>query len=130
MGSNTLLVVGGSGFVGRHVVNRLVSQAYRVLVPTRKRDRARELFLLPTVDVIECDVGDATVLARLAIGTDAVINLAGLLNETRAQTFDRVHVQLTREVIAACRAAGVRRLLHMGPLPADPGGPDREPPTQ
>lgn len=125
MGSNTILVVGGSGFVGRHVVNRLVSQAYRVLVPTRRRDRARHLFLLPTVDVIECDVADPTVLARLALGTDAVINLTGILNETGKETFDRVHVELTREIVTACRGAGVRRLLHMSALHANPDGPSR-----
>jgi len=118
MGSNTILVVGGSGFVGRHVINRLVSQAYRVLVPTRKRDRARHLFLLPTVDVIQCDVGDPTVLARLAIGTEAVINLTGILNETRHETFDRVHVELTQKIVTACHGAGVRRLLHMSALHA------------
>ncbi|HZQ60757.1 MAG TPA: complex I NDUFA9 subunit family protein [Casimicrobiaceae bacterium] len=125
MGTNTILVVGGSGFVGRHVVNRLVSQAYRVLVPTRKRDRARALFLLPTVDVIECDVGDPTVLARLATSADAVINLTGILHETRQGTFDRVHIELTREIVTACRGAGVRRLLHMSALHADPDGPSR-----
>lgn len=125
MATNTILMVGGSGFIGRHVVNRLVAQGYRVLVPTRRRDRARHLFLLPTVDVIETDVGDATVLGRLAAGVDAVINLSGILNETRQQTFDEVHVELTRKIVAACDAGGVRRLLHMSALHADPQGPSR-----
>jgi len=125
MCSNTILVVGGSGFVGRHVINRLVDRAYRVLVPTRRRDRARHLFLLPTVEVIQCDVGDPTVLARLATEVDAVINLTGIINETRRETFDKVHVDFTREIVTACRAAGVRRLLHMSALNADPDGPSR-----
>ena len=125
MGTNTILVVGGSGFVGRYVISRLVDRAYRVLVPTRRRDRARHLFLLPTVDVIECDVGDPTVIARLAVEADAVINLSGILNETRSGTFDRVHVELTREIVNACHGAGVRRLLHMSALNADPDGPSR-----
>lgn len=125
MASNTLLLVGGSGFVGRHLVNRLVSQGYRVLVPTRQRDRARHLFLLPTVDVIETDVGDPTVLGRLATGVDAVINLSGIIAESGALTFDRVHVELTRNVVTACRAGGVRRLLHMSALNADSEGPSR-----
>ena len=125
MGTNTLLVVGGAGFIGRHVINRFVAQGYRVLVPTRRRDRARHLFLLPTVDVIETDVGDPTVLARLATGVDAVVNLAGILHESRGQTFQRVHVDLAREVIEACRAGGVRRLLHMSALHADPDAPSR-----
>ncbi|MDQ6619492.1 MAG: complex I NDUFA9 subunit family protein [Pseudomonadota bacterium] len=125
MGFNTVLVVGGTGFVGRHLVSRLVAQAYRVLVPTRRRDGARYLYPLPTVDIIECDVGDPTVLARLALRVDAVVNLTGILNETRTDTFDRVHVELTREVVAACHAAGVTRLLHMSALNADAQGPSR-----
>jgi NADH dehydrogenase len=125
MASNSILIVGGAGFVGRYVINRLVAQGYRLLVPTRRRDRARHLFLLPTVDVIETDVGDPTVLARLATGVDAVINLAGILHETRGQTFASVHVDIPRKVVEACRAAGVRRLLHMSALHADPDGPSR-----
>ncbi len=125
MGTNTVLIVGGSGFVGRYVVNRLVAQGCRVLVPTRRRDRARHLFLLPTVDVIETDVGDPAVLARLAAGVDAVINLSGILHETREQTFQAVHVDLARKVVEACKAGGVRRLLHMSALHADPAGPSR-----
>lgn len=123
MPASSVLVIGGGGFVGRYVVNRLVSQGYRVLVPTRRRDRARHLFLLPTVDVIETDPGDPTVLARLATGTEAVVNLAGILHETRTQTFADVHVELPRKIVAACKAAGVRRLLHMSALHADPQGP-------
>jgi NADH dehydrogenase len=125
MATNSVLVVGGAGFVGRHVVNRLVAEGYRVLVPTRARDRARHLFLLPTVDVIETDVGDPAVLARLATGAGAVINLAGIISESGTQTFDRVHVDVTREEIAACKAGGVRRLLHMSALNADRNGPSR-----
>lgn len=123
MAIQTILMVGGSGFVGRHVANRLVDQGYRVLVPTRRRDRARHLFLLPTVEVIETDVGDTVALGRLASRADAVINLAGILNESGGQTFAGVHVELTRKVVAACHAGGVRRLLHMSALNADPAGP-------
>ncbi len=125
MPTNTVLVVGGAGFVGRYVVNRLVSEGYRVLVPTRSRERARHLFLLPTVDIVETDVGDPTALGRLASGAGAVINLVGIISEAGTQTFDRVHVDMTRQVIAACKAGGVRRLLHMSALNADRNGPSR-----
>ena len=125
MATNIVLIVGGSGFVGRYVINRLVAQGHRVLVPTRHRDRARHLFLLPTVDVIETDVGDPTVLARLASGVDAVINLSGILHETRQQSFQVVHVELARTIVEVCKAGGVRRLLHMSALHADAEGPSR-----
>jgi NADH dehydrogenase len=125
MAGGTILVVGGAGFVGRHIVGRLVGDDWRVVVPTRRRDNAQHLHVLPTVDVVETDVGDAPVLARLAQGVTAVVNLAGILNETGGQTFAKVHVELTRNVIAACKAAGVRRLIQMSALHADPAGPSR-----
>jgi len=121
----TALVVGGSGYVGRYVVNRLVAEDWRVVVPTRRRDNARHLFLLPTVDVVEADVNAPAELARLARGASAIVNLVGILNEAGGQTFARAHVELPANVIAACRSAGVRRLVHMSALNADPAGPSR-----
>jgi len=122
---NTVLVLGGSGFVGRHLVARLVDDSYRVVVPTRRREYARHLILLPTVEVINADIHDPPTLARLARGAAAVVNLVGILNETGRETFARAHVELAAKVIAACRAAGVSRLLHMSALNADPAGPSR-----
>jgi NADH dehydrogenase len=123
--SPSILVVGGSGFVGRYVVHRLVNAGYRVVVPTRRRDNARHLFLLPTVQVVEADVGDAATLDRLVAGSAAVVNLVGILNEGGAETFARAHVDVPANIIAACRSAGVRRFLQMSALNADPAGPSR-----
>jgi len=125
MAARTVLVVGGTGFVGRHLVCRLVAAGWRVLVVTRRRDRARHLFMLPTVDVVEADAADAAVLARLAAGAAAVVNLTGIINETKSATFAEAHVAITRNAIAACHAGGVRRLLQMSALNADPAGPSR-----
>ncbi len=119
----TVLVVGGSGFVGGHIVNRLAAVGDRVVVPTRRRDNARGLFLLPTVNVVETDVGDPRSLPRLAEGADAVVNLVGILNESGGATFSRAHVEVTRNAIAACKAAGVRRFVHMSALNASADGP-------
>ena len=124
MGCN-VLVLGGSGFVGRHVVPKLVAAGHRVVVPTRARDRARSLFLLPTCTVVEADIHDRAALARLVRGTDAVVNLVGILHESGRETFARAHVELPRNVVAACRDAGVRRLVHMSALNAAPDGPSR-----
>jgi Predicted nucleoside-diphosphate-sugar epimerases len=125
MNGKTIVVLGGSGFVGRHLVSRLVADGNRVVVPTRSRERARHLILLPTVDVIEADVHDPVVLARLVRGAAAAVNLVGILNESRSGDFDRVHVELPRKLIAACRDRAVPRLLHMSALNADPRGPSR-----
>jgi uncharacterized protein YbjT (DUF2867 family) len=125
MSGGTILVVGGAGFVGRHLVSRLVGDDWRVIVPTRRRDNAQHLHVLPTVDVVEVDVGNAPGLARLAQGATAVVNLVGILNEAGGQTFAKVHVELTRNVVAACKASGVTRLIQMSALHADPAGPSR-----
>ncbi len=125
MAAETVLVVGGSGFVGRHVVNRLVAGGHSVVVPTRRPVNANPLKLLPTVDIVECDVNRPGVLARLAERASAVINLVGILNESGAATFAQAHVELPRSIVAACVAARVRRLVHMSALNADPAGPSR-----
>ena len=122
---STVLVVGGSGFVGRHIVPRLVTAGHRVVVPTRRRDNARHLFLLPTVQVVEADAGDPATLRHLLDGCAAVVNLVGILNESSGETFDRAHVEVPANIVAACHAAGVRRFLQMSALNADPAGPSR-----
>jgi len=125
MADQAILVVGGSGFVGRYVVNRLAAEGRRVVVPTRRRGSAQHLRVLPTVSVVEADVNRAPELVRLAQRAEAVINLVGILNETGGETFARAHVELSQNVIAACRSAGVARLVHMSALNADPAGPSR-----
>ncbi|HTQ01119.1 MAG TPA: complex I NDUFA9 subunit family protein [Casimicrobiaceae bacterium] len=125
MGPKRIVVLGGGGFVGRHVVARLVAADYRVVVPTRRRESAKHLILLPTVDVVEADVHDENVLSRLFADAAAVVNLVGIIHEDGADTFERVHVELPRKVIAACRAAGVARLLHMSALGASADAPSK-----
>jgi len=122
-----ILVIGGSGFVGRHVVNRLVGRGLKVTVPTRRRAAAAYLITLPTVDVVEADVHDDAALDQLLTGHDAVINLVGILQGSRGTPygpeFARAHVELPRRVVARCPAHGVRRYVHMSALGADSKGP-------
>jgi NADH dehydrogenase len=132
--ASNVLVVGGSGFVGRHLVAALAARGCLVTVPARRRERAKHLFLLPTVEVVEADVKQPGVLAQLTAGCDTVINLAGVLHSRRGRRdergpndygpdFAQVHVELAQAVVNACRAAGVKRLLHMSALGADPKAP-------
>ena len=111
-------VLGGSGFVGSSLVERLDEAGYQVKVLTRRRDRAKHLFLLPKVQVVECDVMDDVALAREISGSDAVINLIGILHESGKLSFDSVHHQLPSRLVNICRKHGVRRLLHMSALQA------------
>jgi NADH dehydrogenase len=114
-----VLVLGGSGFLGRHVVHQLAERGMQVRVPTRNRERAKQLILLPTVDVLEADVHDPATLDRLVGAADAVVNLIGILHGD----FQRAHVQLPRQIIEACHRHGVRRLVHVSALQADPAAP-------
>jgi NADH dehydrogenase len=124
---NKILVIGGAGFVGRHIVARLVGQGLRVTVPTRHRSRAGHLILLPTVEVVESDVGNDDALDLLLRDHDAVINLVGILQGSRGtpygREFARAHVELPKRIVAGCARHGVRRYLHMSALGADPKGP-------
>ncbi len=120
-----VLVLGGSGFIGRHLVARLAAAGHRVTVLTRRRAAARHLILLPTVDVVEGDPYDRGTLTRLAVPATAAVNLVGVLHEGGGRTFARAHVDLPRLLLDACAASGVRRVLHMSALHADPAGPSR-----
>ncbi len=112
-----ILVLGGTGFVGRAVCERLVRRRSdgRIVVPTRRRPHGSDLLPLPTVVLQGADVHDESQLQRLVAGCDAVIHLVAILHGS-AEAFDRVHVQLPRKLAAACRAAGVRRLVHVSAL--------------
>jgi uncharacterized protein YbjT (DUF2867 family) len=119
MKKHTICILGGSGFVGQHLVNHLAAAGHRIRVPTRHRERHRELLVLPTADIINADINDETALARLFDGCDTVINLVAVLNESRRATFRDMHVELPRRIVRTCRRAGITRLLHMSALNAD-----------
>ncbi|HEX2531292.1 MAG TPA: complex I NDUFA9 subunit family protein [Burkholderiaceae bacterium] len=123
-----VLVLGGSGFIGSHVIAKLSDSGRRVIVPTRHYESAKHLAVLPAVeDVVEADIHDDAVLNRLMIGIDAVINLVGILHSRPGQPygpdFAKAHVELPHRVVAACAANGVKRYLHMSALGAGENAP-------
>jgi NADH dehydrogenase len=122
-----ICVIGGSGFIGRHIVSMLAEQGQSVVVPTRGRERAKHLIILPTVDVVQANVYDQATLSRLFAGCDAVINLVGILHGKSGTPygpdFARAHVDLPRAIAAACIAVGVPRLVHMSALCAASNAP-------
>jgi len=122
MRHQNVVVLGGSGFIGASLVNRLVQDGRNVRVPVRRLAKARHLLIHSTVDVVETNLGDEASLAAMLRGQDAVINLVGIL-QGRAEDFERAHVELTRRVLAACATVGVRRYQHMSALGADASGP-------
>lgn len=121
-----ILVIGGSGFIGRYLIGRLVKADHRIDVPTRRLPSARELFVYPTVTVMERDIHDDAELDSLVVGMDAVINLVGILHSAPGNPygadFARAHVELPRRIAQACVRHGVRRLLHVSALGASASG--------
>jgi NADH dehydrogenase len=116
-----LVVLGGSGFVGAHLIPRLAADGHRILLLSRNRELQRALSVLPTVRTRSVDVYDGNALRRQFEGADAVINLVGILNPQGRHSFQRAHVELAQRVIGACQAAQVTRLHHMSALKAGQG---------
>ena len=128
MNPKNVLLIGGSGFVGGLIANRLSERGIHVTIPTRRRDNTKRLILLPTVDMVDADVHDPRMLASLMRGVDAVINLVGILHDGDSSApygkrFAAAHVELPRKILAAMKQSGVRRLVHMSALRATVDAP-------
>lgn len=127
MHDSTVLVIGGTGFIGRHLVAKLEAAGYHVRVPTRNLSQGQALLPLPHVEVIAANVHDTLTLAKLIDGADAVINLVGILHDRRGVPygpgFAQNHVALPQQIVSTCERLGVHRLLQMSALGADPFGP-------
>jgi NADH dehydrogenase len=123
---SSVVLFGGTGFIGSHLAARLSGQNLNIVVPTRHEAHAMHLMPLPGVDIVELDLRDEGALRRLLAGQDAAINLVGVLHSRRAQPygpeFRQAHVDLPRRIVNACAEAGVPRYLHMSALGADPLG--------
>jgi len=117
-----ILVTGGTGFVGTHVVNRLLHRGHAVAVLARDPRKARNRFNRP-VEIAEGSVLDRDQVAAAAAGRDAVVHLVGVINEKGGQTFDRMHREATENVVAAAKSAGVRRYLHMSAMGSSDDSP-------
>jgi len=126
--NDNILILGGTGFVGRALCDKLVERfgggGAQIVVPSRKPPRAKYLQLLPTVRLVACDIHDEAQLMKLVPGCDAVINLVGVLHGSKAD-FERAHVELPLKLSRACSAAGVRRVIHISALGASSSAPSQ-----
>ena len=128
MNIKNVLLIGGSGFVGGWIANRLSERGMRVVIPSRHRDHTKKATMMPTVYVVEADVHDPKILADLMKGMDAVINLVGILHDGSSgqpygKRFAEAHVELPKKIVAAMKQTGVRRLVHMSALKASSDAP-------
>jgi len=118
-----VLILGGTGFVGRHLVERLLQERYRVTVLSRGVDPSKKKKLSRDASIIEGDVANPDFLRAVLDDVDAVVNLVGILNEQgdSGRGFEHVYVELLEALLEAMRDMGVRRLLQMSALNAGTG---------
>ena len=114
-----MLLLGGSGFIGKQLAFALANRGWRVSVPCRRPHRHRALLVHPNIRLFEANITDSAELKALCQGQQAVINLVGILNERRKGDFRRYHVDFIKAVVEACSAGGIKRLLHVSALGAD-----------
>lgn len=120
-----ITILGGAGFVGSALATKLDHAGYKVKVLSRRREASKHLILLPNVQVVECDIADNIALKKALSGSDAVINLVGILHENSKNTFENIHHQLPRRVAQMCEELGISRLIHMSALQASKTAPSQ-----
>ena len=121
-----ILVLGATGFVGRHLCEQLLRAGWRLSVATRRRSNAQALLTLPGLNLLEIDVHDEAALTLALAGHDAVVNLIAILHGN-LESFNRVHVELPRKLARACVAAHVPHLVQISALGANPVDPQSAP---
>lgn len=119
-----ILLTGASGYVGRHLATELRSRGLAVRGLVRNPRRAEPLRSLD-VEVATGDVLRPASLGLACDGVDTVVHLVGLLREGWRDTFQRVVVEGSRNVITACQARGVTRLVYVSALGAAMDSPSR-----
>lgn len=122
MAIKNICILGGTGFVGRHLAPLLIKQGYNLRILTRRRERHRDLLVLPGVEIIQADIHNSDTLLQNFSGMDAVINLVGVLNDDHGNgSFQSAHVVLARKVLSTCQKLDINRILHISALQAHSG---------
>lgn len=114
-----ILLLGGSGFIGKQLAFALANRGWGVTIPSRRPHRNRALLVHPNIRLLEANITDPATLRSLCGGQQAVINLVGILHERRKGDFRRFHVEFIKTLVDACSDTGIKRLLHISALGAN-----------
>lgn len=123
MSKTSIVIIGGTGFVGTQLAAELASRGHSLNLLTRRRERKKQVLMLPTLTLNDTDVHDSRALSQAVAGADVVISMAGILNEVHRGDFDKVHADLPRKIVDACCENKIPRLLHIGALGASSNAP-------
>jgi len=116
----TVTVFGGTGFLGRRVVRRLLEHEFAVRIAVRRPEHAAGIFGdLPLLEAVEADVGNDRAVTDALAGAWAAVNTVSLYVERGDATFHAVHVEAAARIACAARAAGAVRLVHVSGIGAD-----------
>lgn len=114
-----IAITGGTGFVGRHLAERLLGEGHQIVLLGRNTPR-REKEALSNAEFVTTDLSNVQPLVQAFEGCHAVAHCAGINREIGPQTFRGVHIDATRNVIAAAKTAGVQKIVLMSFLRARP----------
>ncbi len=125
--SHNICILGGTGFVGRHLAIHLATAGNHCRILTRNSRRHPDLRIVSNIEFQQGDPFDSRWLKAAFQGCDTIINLVGILNESgHKHSFQRAHITLGNRILDACRENDVKRLLHMSALHAnEANGPSR-----
>ena len=119
-----ICILGGTGFVGRNLINTLSKENHTITVITRDFDKNKDLAIYPNLKLIQEDVYNEKRMLEVSKSHDVLINLIGILNEKgfRGKGFYLAHSKIARIILNVCKQNRIKRILHMSALNADPGG--------
>lgn len=112
-----ILVTGGTGFVGSHLVHRLAREKVQTRCLVRKNSDIKKLLDIG-IDVAYGDVNSKESLKKALEGVETVVHLVGIIIEKKGATFEIIHAHGTRNLVAASKEAGVRRFIYISALGA------------
>jgi nucleoside-diphosphate-sugar epimerase len=113
-----IIILGGSGFIGRQLAFALANRGCTVTIPCRRPHRNKALLVHPNIRIVEADVFDLDQLDKLCQNQHAMINLIGILHERKRNDFRRVHVDFIKTLVDACTRHNIKRFLHVSALGA------------
>ncbi len=119
--ARSVVVFGGTGFLGRRVVRHLLDHGFVVRVASRRPERGRAASgaASPSLQFVKADIGDTTSTREAVAGAFAVVNAVSLYVERGGRTFRSVHVDAAAQLAAAAQRSGVARLVHVSGIGAD-----------